>query len=144
MAGPFGLFGPGDMGGAPGGITGTRSTQGYQPTPNSEPMGSITGVPVRTRAYALPLVAGSNPIVIAPGTRENKVVLITPPDVGFMVFVGDSGVTPLNGFALIPGTQNEFPLPGFQELYAVTNAPVTLIVQITITPILLAERERRL
>jgi hypothetical protein len=140
MAGVFGLGDPGMNGVFPG----TRVTPGYQPTPNSEPMGSITGTQVRTRLYSFPILAGALPVMIVQGTRENKVALITPPSVGFTVYVGDAGVSPLTGMALIPGTANEIVLGGFQEVYAVTDAPVLLRVQIQVAPILLAERERRL
>jgi hypothetical protein len=140
-AGVFGFGTPGEMGGV--GPAGVRVSPGYQPTPNSEPMGSITGVPVRTRLYSFPLLAGASVQIIS-GTRENKIVLITPPDVGFTVYVGEAGVTPQTGFALQPGTEKEIILAGFQEIYAVSDAPVTLRLQIEVAPILLAERERRL
>lgn len=139
-----GSFGHGGEMGTPGAFTGTRVTPPYsQPTPNSEPMGSITGTPVRPRMYSVPLQPGGSMQIVGP-TRENKVVLITPPNVGFMVYVGDAGVTPQTGMALIPGQSNELVLPGLQEVHAVTDCPVALRINIFVGPILLAERERRL
>lgn len=140
-AGVFGFGDPGGMGGI--GPSGVRHTPGYQPTPNSEPMGAITGTPVRTRLYSFPLLPGQAVQIIS-GTRENKIALITPPNVGFTVYVGDAGVTAQTGFALQPGVEKEIILAGFQEIYAVSDAPIMLRLQIEIAPILLAERERRL
>jgi len=125
------------------GVGPARSTPAWQPTPNNAPEGSLTGAPVRTVLKSVPLLAGTSPIVIAPGTRENRVVFITPPDIGFTVFVGDAGVSAQTGYALPGGVTSEIPLVGFQELYAVTNAPVLVRVQIQITSILAAETERR-
>ncbi len=125
-------------------VPGVRSTPGYQPTPNSEPMGSITGVPVRTRLYSVPLLPGSS-VQIVPPTRENRVALITTPAVGFTVYVAsDGGASADTGMALPAGQTTEVIIPGFQEIYAITDAPVTLRISIQIAPILLAERERRL
>lgn len=139
-----GAFGHGGEMGVPGAFPGTRVTPGYsQPTPNSEPMGSITGTPVRPRMYSVPVQPGASMQIVAE-TRENKVVIITPPDVGFTVYVGDAGVTPQTGMALIGGQTNELILPGFQPVHAVTDAPVMLRINIFVGPILLAERERRL
>jgi len=143
MAGAFGGFGdPGGMGGI--GPSGVRHTPGYQPTPNSEPMGSITGTPVRTRLYSFPLLPGPTAVQIISETRENKIALVTPPNVGFTVYIGDAGVTPQTGFALQPGVEKEIILAGFQQVFAVSDAPVMLRLQIEVAPILLAERERRL
>lgn len=139
------MFGPPGGGGEfGGGFPGARLTPngGYQPTPNSEPMGAETGTPVRTRMYSRPLAPGDS-VQIVSGTRENKAVFITPPDVGFTVFIGEAGVTPDTGQALLPGTANQIFLPGFQEVYAVHNAPVSLRLHIQVTAILAAERERR-
>jgi len=124
------------------GVGPARSTPAWQPTPNNAPEGSLTGAPVRTVLKSVPLLANVA-TVIAPGTRENRVVFITPPDIGFTVFVGDAGVSARVGYALPGGTTSEIPLVGFQELYAVTNAPVLVTVQIQITSILAAETERR-
>ncbi|HEV3059577.1 MAG TPA: hypothetical protein VGY48_15110 [Vicinamibacterales bacterium] len=124
------------------GVGPARSTPAWQPTPNNAPEGSLTGAPVRTILKSVPLVVGAL-TVIAPGTRENRVLFITPPDVGFTVYVGDANVSPLTGCALPGGVTSEIPLVGFQEVYAVTDAPVLMRVQVMITSILAAETERR-
>lgn len=134
--------GGGDIG-MPGAFPGTRVTPGYsQPTPNSEPMGSITGTPVRPRMYSVPVQPGAGMQIIGE-TRENKIIQITPPDVGFTVFVGDAGVTTQTGMALIGGQVNELVIPGFMPIFAVHDSPVVLRINIFVGPILLAERERR-
>lgn len=124
-------------------FVGTRVTPGYVPAPNSEALGSETGAPPRPRYFSMALPAGQT-VLVAPPTRDNRVCFVTTPNVGFTVYVGDDGLTTLNGFAISAGDQEEFPLVGFQGLYALTNAPVLLRIQVAITPILLAERERRL
>jgi hypothetical protein len=119
-----------------------RSNPTWRPTPNSEPEGSMTGAPVRTVLRSVPLLPNVA-TVVAPGTRENRVLLITAPDISFTVYVGDSSVSALTGYAVPPGQQVEIPLVGLQEVYAVTDAPVTVRVQIQISMILAAETERR-
>lgn len=140
MAGGFGN-GPGV--GAPF-AAGARANPGWQPTPNSEPQGSLTGAPPRTVLRSIPLVAGQA-TVLAAGTRENRILFVTPPSVGFTVFIGEAGVSTLNGVALPAGRTSEIPLVGLQDVYAVTNAPagVILRVQLMISMILAAETERR-
>jgi hypothetical protein len=136
---------PGEMGHSF--IPGVRHTPGYQPTPNSEPLGSETGAPPRPRWFSMqvaPYGTKNAPVLIAPETRDNRIVTVVSPSVGFTVYVGDAGVSPLNGYALSPGVSDDFALVGFQSLYAVTDAPVFLRLQIKIFSILLAERERRL
>jgi hypothetical protein len=144
MAGVFGLGNPGEMG-TPGIFPGTRVSPpgSYEPTPNGAPMGSITGVPVRPRMYSVPVQPGVAMQIIGE-TRENKIILLTPPDVGFTFFVGEGGVTPDVGMALLPGQSNELVVPGLMPVFAVHNAPIALRLNIFVGPILLAERERRL
>lgn len=122
---------------------GVRVTPGYQPTPNSEPLGSETGAPPRPRYFST--VVGQTASLIATGTRDNRICTVVAPIVGgFTIYVGDAGVSTRNGYALVPGIADDFPLVGFQELFAVTDAPTILRVQVKIFSILLAERERRL
>jgi hypothetical protein len=139
-----GGFGHGGEMGAPGVFPGTRVTPNYsQPTPNSEPLGSITGVPVRPRMYSVPVAPGAAMQIIGE-TRENKIILLTPPDIGFTFFVGEGGVTPDVGMALLPGQSNELVVPGFMPVFAVHNCPFVLRINVFVGPILMAERERRL
>lgn len=126
-------------------LPGVRATPGYEPAPNSEPLGANTGAPPRTLLYSRPVApaaAGAPPTLIVSATPENRVAIITAPDVGFNVFIGNSGVTPATGLALTPGLNYEVVLPGLQELFAVTDSPTFLRVQIQVAAILLAERQR--
>lgn len=129
---------------------GLRATPGQMPAPNSEPLGARTGAPPRVEFYStlvIPFAAvGSNGVEatqIVPPTPPNRVVVLTPPLVQFTVYIGKSGVSPQNGLALTPGLNYEALLVGLQELYAVTDAPVYLPLQIQISPVLFAERERK-
>ncbi len=104
----------------------------------------MTGAPVRTRLYSQPIAAGTKQTMIVTGTKENRVAILLAPIVGFYVFIGDAGVGVRNGFQLPPGQPYEVILPGLQELFAVTNSPVSLQLQIQVAPVLMAERERRM
>ncbi len=130
--------------GNPGPGLGTRATPSF-PTPNSEPTGYLTGAPVRTRFYSTSVapVSSRGQTHIVPGVPNNRVVILTAPLVGFRIYIGESGVTPANGLALPPGLAYEVLLPGLQDLYAVTDAPVYLTVQVQVASVLLAERQRR-
>jgi hypothetical protein len=129
------------VGGAPP-VAGVRASPNFQPTPNSVPQGAMTGAPIRTQLFSRPINAQPTQIVI--GTKENRVAILLAPVVGFTIFIGDSSVNERGGFALPPGQTYEVILPGLQELYAITNAPVTLQLQIQVAPVLMAERERRM
>jgi hypothetical protein len=138
----------GDMGG--GQAPGTRATP-QMPTPNSEPLGSLTGAPPHVRFYSTSVipysavgVKGTEPTQIVPGTSPNRVVTLTAPLVMYTIYIGDSGVSPSNGLALTPGLSYDATLVGLQELFAVTDAPFYMRLQIQIAPILFAERERKL
>jgi hypothetical protein len=131
-------------------IPGARVTPAFQPTPNSEPLGALTGAPVRTilRSYQIiPSSAvgarGNEATLIVPETAANRVIILLAPTVNFRIYVGDSGVNPGIGFALPPGQPYETILPGLQGLYAVTDAPVFLRLQVQIAPILYAEQQRK-
>jgi len=136
--------------GNPGGIVGVRATPSQVPAPNSEPLGAKTGAPPRVRFYStlvIPFVGigtrGDEPTQIVPPTPPNRIVILTAPVVAFTIYIGDSGVSPATGLALVPGNPYEALLVGLQELYAVTDAPVYLPLQIQISPVLFAERERK-
>ena len=136
--------------GNPGGIVGVRATPNQVPAPNSEPLGAKTGAPPHVRFYStlvIPFsaigVRGAEPTQIIPPTPPNRVCILTAPLVSFTIYIGDSGVSPATGLALTPGLNYEALLVGLQELYAVTDAPVFLPLQIQISPVLFAERERK-
>lgn len=135
----------GDLG-SPGLVPGVRATPNrWEPTPNGEPAGANTGAPPRTRFFSMPVPPATSegaPVQLVAPTPENRVVIITPPAVGFTIFVGDAGVSPKNGTALTPGLNYEVILPGLQALYAVTNAPVYLRVNVQVAIVLAAERQR--
>lgn len=129
---------------------GVRATPAFQPTPNSEPLGALTGAPVRTifRSYQIiPASAvgagGNEAVLIVPPTAANRVISLLAPAVNFRIYIGDSGVTPQNGYALPPGQPYETVIPGLQDIYAVTDAPVFLRLQVQIAPILYAEQQRK-
>lgn len=136
--------------GAPG-MPGVRATPGFEPTPNSEPTGALTGAPPRSRAFqarVIPATAvgvnSQTPTRIAMATRENRIAILLAPAVGFTVYVGESGVTPQTGLPLPAGLPYEVLLVGNQELFAVTDAPVFIMVGVQISSVLLADRERKL
>lgn len=137
--------------GAPSISAGVRATPGFEPTPNSEPTGSLTGAPPRSRAFQARVIPNSavgvrraTPTQLAPATRENRIVNILAPAVGFTVYIGEAGVTPGTGFPVPPGVPYDYLLVGNQELFAVTDAPVYLQVGVQISSVLLADRERKL
>lgn len=118
---------------------------------NSEPLGSLTGAPPFARMERISVVpyaalggAGRRqPTVIAAAMRANRVVICTAPLVGFAIFVGDSGVQPGFAFQLPPGLPYDFIIPGGQVLYAVTNAPTFMPLQVQNAPLLIGDKERR-
>lgn len=131
-------------------IPGARSTPGYQPTPNSEPTGYLTGAPVRTILRSYQIIPASavgvnnnEAVLIVPATPSNRVISLLAPLVNFRIYIGDSGVTPQTGFALPPGQPYETVIPGLQDIYAVTDAPVYLRLQVQIAMILFAEQQRK-
>lgn len=146
------LGGGAPMAGVPGVVAaGIRAQPTVAPVPNNVPAGAQTGAPPRTQLYSRLVVPSvllttpgsgvktATPIVGA--TPENRVVNILPPNVNFTVFIGDAGVTPLNGYA-VPATGVDIPLPGLQDLYAVTDAPTWLRVNIWVSIVLMAEQAR--
>jgi len=110
-------------------------------------LGFYQGAPPQTQltgAQIKPAALGGQPTCIVTSTRENRVVTLTAPFVGFRIFVGNTGVSTTQGIALPLGLPYEISLPGGQALYAVTNAPVYLQLQIQVAPALAGDRERRL
>ena len=126
----------------PGVGSGGRHSPAYQPVPNSLPAGSKTGAPPRTRFYARPIQPGGAPLEIVEGTPPNRSVVLIAPVVGFNVFIGDSGVSTQNGLQLTPGIPYYLSLVGLQPLYAVSDAPVPLVLGVQVSIVLMAEQER--
>jgi hypothetical protein len=113
---------------------------------NSEPLGALTGAPPRSRLFTLQIIPASanrQPTLIAPAFRQNRVIVLTAPLVGFGIYVGDAGVTPNTGLVLTPGLPYDIIIPGLQPLYAVTDAPTYLPLQIQDSPLLVGDKERR-
>jgi hypothetical protein len=119
---------------------GVRATPAFTPAPNSEPTGALQGVPPRTKHFRRDITDDAQQIVMA--TPENRVVFLTAPLVGYTIWIGDSSVNPQNGLALPPGLTYDTPLLGLQDLYAVTDAPVSIPLQIQVSIVLMAERQR--
>lgn len=119
---------------------GGRVTPAFEPAPNSQPLGARTGAPPRPRFYRRDI--SSSPEEIVEGTPENRVVTLTAPDVGYTIYIGDSGLNANNGMALSAGVPTPFQLVGLQKLLAVTDAPVPITLSIVVAPILMAERQR--
>ncbi len=128
--------------GGPGGANSARHTPGVRTVPNSLPAGSKTGSPPRTRFYSRPIAAGDRPTQIVDGSPPNRTVTLISPIVGFSVFVGDSGVGEGNGVKLTPGIPCYVSLVGLQDLYAVTDSPVAIPLQVQVSIVLMAEQER--
>ena len=112
--------------------------------PFSKPLGAYTGAPTQTQLVNSLVGAGIVPTCIVPSTRENRFVTLTAPLVAFTVFVGGAGVSLNQGTALTPGLPYEISLPGNQAIYAVSNCPIALRLQIQIAAALAGDLERRL
>ncbi len=117
---------------------------------NSAPLGSLTGAPPWARLNNVQIIpftaigaSGQVATIIAPAERQNRVVIITAPAVGFSIFIGDSGVRPGYSFSLPAGVQYDIIIPGGQMLYAVTDAPTFLVAQVQDSPLLIGDKERR-
>lgn len=121
-----------------------QSSPPYQPEPNSQPLGAGTGAPPRVIVRALmisPFGAPGGATLVVEPSRASRIATFTAPLVGFSIFIGDAGVK-VGDFSLPPGLPYDIPLPGFQELYAVTDAPVLLSLKMVISPILVGDLER--
>lgn len=114
-------------------------------SPGSAPLGDLTMAPIRTIARGVlvaPAGTSGAPTRIAESNRENRSVVLVAPIVGFSIYAGTSGVK-IGDNRLPPGIPYEFVIPGLQELYAVTDAPVQLMLSVQIAPILVGDRERK-
>lgn len=109
-------------------------------------LGALTGAPPRTKTgkrMVAPFNGNLEPVRIVEGNRQSRVVTLTAPAVGFTIWVGGTDVEPGVGIALPPVIPYDFILPGLQDLYAVTDAPVFLPLQVQVAPLLIGDRERR-
>jgi hypothetical protein len=120
--------------------------------PNTQPLGFYTGAPPVTRLTQLPvtpIVNGAGviqqPTLIVPETRENRFVILTAPFVAFSIYVNiDANFNVQSSLSLTPGLPYEISLQGGQKLYAVTDAPVFLLLRIQIAAAIASDTERRL
>lgn len=135
------ILGQPALDGVPGGV---RAQPNVMPVPNTVPAGAQTGAPPRVQFFSRQVNPGSvrKPTLIAAGTPENRVITITTPAVGFTVYLGDESVTTATGMGLPPGQTIDFPLVGLQAVYAVTDSPTYIPVQVCISIVLMAEQAR--
>ena len=120
--------------------------------PFSQPLGTLTGAPSRTRLTQLQVTPRANgtgvlqtPTILVEATRENRIVTLTAPWTNFVIYVGNEpSLNLLSALSLPPGLPYEISLAGNQALYAVTDAPVFLTVRIQIAPAIASDTERRL
>lgn len=115
----------------------------------AEALGSITGAPPRMQAYKRAVVPAAavgagvrEPSQIVDAARQSREVTLIAPAVGFGIYVGDTSVQPGVGVQLPPIIPYTFIIPGGMALYAVTDAPVMLQVQVQVAPLLIGDRER--
>lgn len=111
----------------------------------AEPLGSLTGAPPWTQTTKMvipPATAVSGPARIVAADRASRNVTLTAPSVGFAIYVGNSGVQPGVGIQLPAALPYDLLLPGGQDLYAISDAPVFLNLQIQVAPLLIGDRER--
>lgn len=110
-------------------------------SPNSQPLGSTTGAPPRTKIFQIQVNATG--VQIAPPDKFNREIIITAPDVAFGIFVGIDGNPTAGGSPIPAGVPYEIDVPGFTSVWAATNAPVWIPIQVQIAPLLVGDRERR-
>jgi hypothetical protein len=139
MAGFFNFQNPS----TPSSVAADRSVR---PQPNSGPLGQYTGVPPATRLLTSSVApAGRQAVCLVPKTRENRFVVLIAPAVAFTVFISSSQAVGSGiGMPLPAGIPYEISLPGNQEIYATSNAPVFLDVTVQIAAALAGDLERNL
>lgn len=120
--------------------------------PNTQPVGTLTGAPPRTQLFQLrvtPVVNSAGvlqvPTRIVPATRENRFITLVAPLTGFLIYVkSEAAFNLLSDLSLPPGLPYEISLPGNQELFAVTDAPIFLSLRVQVTAAISSDTERRL
>lgn len=123
--------------------TSRRTPSGYFVTAaNSQPLGARTGAPPQTRVFSL--LVRDTPILLEGPNKQSRSIKVTAPDLPFGIFVGtESGVRAV-GRALTPGIPYEVIVPGYQALYAITDAPGMWIpVLVQVAALLAGDRERQ-
>ena len=123
---------------------GLRAQPTVAPVPNNVPAGAQTGAPPRVQFFNRLVNPAAKGVatLIAMGTPENRSVTISTPAVGFTIYIGGESVTPQTGMALPPGQMIDLPLVGLQDLYAITDAPTYLKINVSIAIVLMAEQAR--
>jgi hypothetical protein len=130
--------------------TAADPTLGRQP--GGRPLGFYTGAPPRTQLTQVNVTPNVNalgvvqqPTLIVPGTTQNRFVTLTAPVLAFTILVSsEASFNPFSSHVLPPGLPYEISLPGNEQLYAVTTAPVFVALQIQIAPAIASDTERRL
>jgi hypothetical protein len=135
--------------GNPGGIL--AAVGGAQPPAKSFgqiggiPLGARTGAPPWARFKSIliaPTGANGGPTIVAEADVQSRIITITAPLVGFTIYIGADNVK-VGDFALPRGLPYDCPVPGGQFVYAVTDAPVYLPLQVQIGALLIGDSERR-
>ena len=135
------LSGGSPVAGIPGIVAaGIRAQPTVQPVPNNVPVGAQTGAPPRTRMYSRLILPGQRTLLVD-ASPENRVVSIQPPNVKATLYVGDPGLTVGTGMAISAGGQ-EIPIVGLQEVWAVTDSPTAMRVNVYVSIVLMAEQAR--
>lgn len=125
----------------------SRTADDFEPQPNSQPLGAVTGVPPATRVYGVQVSNRPGGVLLVGPDRASRSIRVTAPNVPFGVFVGvgagGGGDSPnINGFPIAPLLPYEIILLGYQTVWAATNSPVFLQVLVQVSPLLIGDRER--
>jgi hypothetical protein len=126
--------------------TSVAADRGPRAQPNSGPLGQYTGVPPATRLGTSSVPpANRQAACLVPKTRENRFVVLTAPRTAFTIYIASSqAVSTSIGMPLPAGIPYEISLPGNQEIYATSNAPVYLTITVQIAAALAGDLERNL
>lgn len=120
--------------------------------PGGRPLGFYTGAPPRTQLTQVNVTPNVNalgvvqqPTLIVPATTQNRFVTLSAPLLAFAILVSpEASFNAFSSHTLLPGVPYEISLPGNEQLFAVTTAPVFVPLQIQIAPAIASDTERRL